>query len=107
MRNATRDHIHPSPVPARRRTPGRIGHALAALSFALALAACTTNPYTGERKVSNTAKGAGIGAAGGALVGALASGKRKHVLLAAGIGALAGAARWGIRAAPGPHTEVA
>lgn len=92
MVNTHSDHVRLAAVPTRRTVAGRIGHALVAMSLALALAACTTNPYTGEQKVSNTAKGAGIGAAGGALVGAIASGKRKHVLLAAGIGALAGAA---------------
>ena len=42
---------------------------------ALVLAACTTNPYTGEQKVSNTGKGAGIGAFTGAVIGAATSGK--------------------------------
>ncbi len=40
-----------------------------ALVAALALSACTTNPYTGERQVSKTAIGAGIGAAAGAAIG--------------------------------------
>ena len=62
-------------------------------------ASCTTDPYTGKRKVSNTAKGAGIGAAGGAAAGlavGLLTGKtkskqlRKRALVGAGIGALAG-----------------
>ena len=62
-------------------------------------ASCTTDPYTGNRKVSNTAKGAGIGAAGGAAAGlavGLLTGKtkskqlRKRALVGAGIGALAG-----------------
>jgi outer membrane protein OmpA-like peptidoglycan-associated protein len=92
MVNTHSDDIRLAAVLNRRTVAGRIGHGLVAMSLALALAACTTNPFTGEQKVSNTAKGAGIGAAGGALVGAIASGKRKHVLLAAGIGALAGAA---------------
>ena len=35
------------------------------------LAACTTNPYTGEQEVSNKAYGAAIGAAAGAAIGAL------------------------------------
>ena len=37
---------------------------------ALALAACTTDPYTGERKASKAGIGAGVGAAVGALGGA-------------------------------------
>ncbi len=58
------------------------------------LASCTTDPYTGESKVSNTAKGAMIGAAAGAAVGAL-SGSRdrgKRAAIGAGIGVLAGGA---------------
>ena len=61
------------------------------------LSGCTTyDPYTGEEKTSNTAKGAGIGAGVGAVLAYLAnkdksSKKRnKRVLQAAGIGAIAG-----------------
>lgn len=53
------------------------------------VAACTTDPYTGERKVSKTAWGAGIGTAIGAGIGALAGGE-KGALIGAGIGAAAG-----------------
>lgn len=56
------------------------------------LAACTSiDPYTGEQKTSNTAKGAGIGAVTGAVIGAAtASDKdRKKGILT---GAVAGAA---------------
>lgn len=62
-------------------------------------AACTTDPYTGERQVSRTAIGAGIGtaagAAGGAAIGAIAGGGRgaaKGALIGAGVGVLSGAA---------------
>ena len=60
------------------------------------LAACTTNPYTGEREASNTGKGAAWGAAIGAVLGA-ASGddadeRRKRALIGAGVGALTGTA---------------
>ncbi|MEQ8857254.1 MAG: OmpA family protein [Pseudomonadales bacterium] len=59
------------------------------------LAACTTNPYTGERQASNTGKGAAIGAAIGAVAGVLtgddADERRKRALIGAGIGGLAGA----------------
>ena len=68
---------------------------VAALVAALivALSACeTTNPFTGEREINKTSKGAGIGAAGGAVAGAIISGSRKSVLLGAGIGLLVGAA---------------
>ncbi|TNE66934.1 MAG: cell envelope biogenesis protein OmpA [Alphaproteobacteria bacterium] len=56
------------------------------------LQACATDPYTGERKVSNTAIGAAIGAAAGGLGGAIVGGsnKRKAVLIGAGIGTLVG-----------------
>ena len=63
----------------------------------LGLAGCYTyDPYTGQRKVSDTTKGAGIGAAAGAVVGLLTGGDaaahRKNALIAAGVGALAGGA---------------
>ncbi len=55
------------------------------------LAACTTDPYTGQQKVSNTVGGAALGAAAGAGLGLLAGGNdRRNALLGAGIGALAG-----------------
>jgi len=54
------------------------------------LAACATDPYTGESRVSKTAWGTGIGAAAGAGIGALAGGK-KGALIGAGIGAATGA----------------
>jgi outer membrane protein OmpA-like peptidoglycan-associated protein len=66
------------------------------LLIGLLLSACqTTDPYTGQQKTSNTAKGAGIGAAAGAVIGAVAGGgsskeRRKKALIGAGIGALAG-----------------
>ncbi|SDD68339.1 MULTISPECIES: OmpA family protein [Kordiimonas] len=62
------------------------------LSTAILLQACSTDPYTGEKKVSNTAIGAMIGAAAGAVGGAIVGGsnKRKSVLIGAGIGAIAG-----------------
>ncbi len=66
--------------------------ALTATAF---LAACSTNPFTGEQQASNTLLGAGTGAAlggaAGALLGATTNVKtRKAALIGAGIGALAG-----------------
>jgi outer membrane protein OmpA-like peptidoglycan-associated protein len=63
----------------------------------LSVTACYTyDPYTNEKKVSDTTKGAGIGAAAGAVVGLLTGGDaaahRKNALIAAGVGALAGGA---------------
>lgn len=67
------------------------------VALSLTLTACYTyDPYTGEKKVSDTTKGAGIGAAAGAVVGLLTGGDaaahRKNALIAAGVGALAGGA---------------
>ncbi|MDN2568529.1 OmpA family protein [Aquibium sp. A9E412] len=60
---------------------------------ALFVAACTTDPYTGQQKVSNTAGGAALGALAGAGVGLLAGGDdRRNALIGAGLGALAGGA---------------
>jgi outer membrane protein OmpA-like peptidoglycan-associated protein len=64
---------------------------------ALNLVGCYTyDPYTGDKKISDTTKGAGIGAAAGAVVGLLTGGDaaahRKNALIAAGVGALAGGA---------------
>jgi len=62
---------------------------LCVLAAIAVLAACTTtDPYTGEKKASNTAKGAGIGALAGAGIGALSADDR-------GKGALSGAAAGG------------
>lgn len=71
-------------------------HAIIALTAgSFLLAACSTDPYTGEQKVSNTALGAGTGAllgtAAGALLGTTTNVKtRKAMLVGAGLGALAG-----------------
>lgn len=57
------------------------------------IAGCTTDPYTGEQKLSNTAGGAAIGALAGAGIGLLAGGNdRRNALIGAGIGTLAGGA---------------
>lgn len=71
------------------KTTTRVIGCLLGASFALG--ACTTDPYTGERQLSRTAIGAGVGAAVGAGVGAIA-GKRKATLIGLGVGTLAGAA---------------
>lgn len=69
---------------------------LISIGAALALSACTTtDPYTGQQKISNTAGGATIGAAGGAIGGAIigaATGgdPRIGALIGAGIGGLGG-----------------
>jgi outer membrane protein OmpA-like peptidoglycan-associated protein len=62
------------------------------VALACLAAGCTTvNPYTGEQQTSNAAKGAGIGAAAGAVAGLLTKGdKLENALIGAGVGALAG-----------------
>lgn len=64
---------------------------------AVYLSACTTtDPYTAEQKVSNTAGGAAIGAGVGAVAGLLIGNnpvqRRNAALIGAGVGALAGGA---------------
>lgn len=61
----------------------------------LILVGCTTiDPYTGQSQTSNTARGAAIGALGGAVIGALTNTRGgqagRNALIGAGIGALAG-----------------
>lgn len=64
---------------------------LVAAVVILALGACTTNPYTGEREASNKARGAAIGAGIGAVIGILtgddADERRKRALIGTGVGA--------------------
>lgn len=61
-------------------------NAVLALAATTSLAACTTNQY-GEQRLSDPGKGAAIGAAGGAVIGALTG----NVLAGAAIGAAGGA----------------
>ncbi|MGW9231667.1 OmpA family protein [Pseudorhizobium sp. NPDC055634] len=57
------------------------------------LSACTTtDPYTGQQKVSNTTGGAAIGAGLGALTGLAIGGDGKGALIGAAVGGLAGGA---------------
>ncbi|MEL6946369.1 MAG: OmpA family protein [Pseudomonadota bacterium] len=70
-------------------------HIGAMLVSASLISACTSDPYSGQSKVSNTVVGAGTGAAIGALGGLLVgkttnANTRRSVLIGAGIGALAG-----------------
>jgi outer membrane protein OmpA-like peptidoglycan-associated protein len=70
--------------------------ALVALCATYLSACTTTDPYTGQQKISNTAGGAAIGAGLGALaglaVGGSPVGRRNAALIGAGVGALAGGA---------------
>lgn len=69
-----------------------------AVAAVVGVGACTTDPFTGEQQVSNTAGGAVIGAAVGGLAGAVIGNNtgdgdaRRGALIGAGIGALTGGA---------------
>lgn len=78
-------------------TQGTIKLTALLLGACLAIAGCqTTDPYTGEQKTSNTAKGAAIGAGVGAAIGLItgdsSSERKKRALILAGAGGLAGGA---------------
>jgi outer membrane protein OmpA-like peptidoglycan-associated protein len=76
----------------------RISNRFAGSAMALALlattAACVTDPETGERRISKTAIGAGIGTVVGYLGGEIIGGRRDRTerIIGAGIGAIAGGA---------------
>jgi outer membrane protein OmpA-like peptidoglycan-associated protein len=74
-------------------TSMKLAVAATALVF---VAGCTTDPFTGEQRMSNTAGGAAIGAGLGALAGLAVGGsdraQRNAVLIGAGVGALGGGA---------------
>ena len=64
-----------------------------AVAATIALSACTTNPYTGERETSKAAIGSGLGALAGAVIGGISSGdsdRGKGVLIGAASGAALG-----------------
>lgn len=65
---------------------------VAATALVAFVGGCTTvNPYTREQQTSKVVKGAGIGAAAGAVVGLLTKGdKLQNALIGAGVGAIAG-----------------
>ncbi len=66
---------------------------LIAVALMTSLVGCaTTDPYTGEQKTSNTAKGAGIGALAGAVLGAAVNhdNRGKGALIGAALGGAAG-----------------
>ncbi len=69
---------------------------LALVAAGLVSGCMTQNAYTGDKQVSKTTKGAGIGALAGAALGALtgdnSKDRRKRALIGAGVGALAGGA---------------
>ncbi len=64
-----------------------------AVATTIALSACTTNPYTGERETSKAAIGGGLGALAGAVIGgasASSSDRKKGILIGAASGAALG-----------------
>ena len=73
----------------------RISYMTMMAGLIFSMGACTTiNPYTGEQQTSKAVKGAGIGAAAGAVVGLISGDngreRRKNALIGAGLGAIAG-----------------
>ena len=65
---------------------------LALAACGLALSACATDPNSGQAIFGNTARGAAIGALGGAAVGVLAGGDDgRNAAVGAAVGAIAGA----------------
>lgn len=67
-----------------------VASCLAAMSL-VTVSACATDPNTGQKRISRTAIGAGIGAVGGLLVGGMVGGSGAKII-GAGIGGVAGAA---------------
>ena len=65
-----------------------------AVSTAIAVTGCTTNPETGRREISRTAVGAVLGGLGGLVLGDVIGGRqdRTEQIIGAGIGAIAGGA---------------
>lgn len=64
-----------------------------AVAATIALSACTTNPYTGERETSKAAIGGGLGALAGAVIGGVSSSssdRKKGILIGAASGAALG-----------------
>ncbi len=68
--------------------------AISAAAVLMTATACTTDPYTGQRKISNAAVGASVGLLGGYLLGDIVGGRsdRTEKIAGAGIGAIAGGA---------------
>jgi len=92
--------LHDRSVPDRNRFKSwsllmrRTAIIAAAFSATLLTAACTTDPYTGQRTMNRTAVGIIGGAVGGYLLGDLVGGDhdRNSKVIGAGIGAIAGGA---------------
>src|ERR1044072_9627295 len=79
-----------------RKTSTMVRSTLFVIAAAVVMAGCeTTDAYTGEKKVNNASKGAGIGALAGAVLGAATGDnskeRRERALIGAGVGALTGA----------------
>ena len=72
------------------RKPRALMAGMAALALAGTTTACVTDPNTGEKKVSRTVLGAGLGGTLGYLLGGVVGGKTARII-GAGIGGSAGA----------------
>jgi len=79
----------------RMARTGLLATLFATATVLIAAGCTTTDAYTGEKKVNNASKGAGIGALAGAAIGALTGDnskeRRERALIGAGVGALTGA----------------
>ena len=79
----------------RMARTGLLASLFATATVLIAAGCSTTDPYTGEKKVNNASKGAGIGALAGAILGAATGDnskeRRERALIGAGVGALTGA----------------
>lgn len=78
-------------------TPQRLRVLTVAILIGFAASGCMTyDPYTGDKEVSKTTKGAAAGAAAGVIVGILSGNdskqRKKKALVLGGVGALAGGA---------------
>ena len=84
---------NPTTMPTASRRLVALALSCSLLSLG-ALQGCTTDPFTGEKKVSKTAIGAVLGAASGAAIGAIADKEKRGrgAAIGAGIGVLAGGA---------------
>jgi outer membrane protein OmpA-like peptidoglycan-associated protein len=79
-------------MPRPYSTPSIPARTAFTAALAISLAACVTNPETGERTISKAAIGAVGGAVGGYFLGDIVGGRndRTEKILGAGIGAVAG-----------------
>lgn len=83
-------------IQRNRKSIRGVSWAIALLMALATVPGCTTDPYTGQPRLSRTViggvLGAGVGAAVGALTGDNGRERKKRALIGAGVGAIAGGA---------------